>query len=443
MNRPVRRRVPVVAAWMVLALLLLVACGSDSSDVPEDRQFANEPVATRSATETPTTEPTVETASTEARPPAQATPETLLRTRGAPSTLYTLSGNRMVALTVSGGTAVEEPVSVPEGAAILGYDASPTGDRVGVLMVVPDGGTVVQFFQSSGEPASDAYPLSVAATPQASPAASPVASQIATPMEIGNGAASVSWIPQGNGVMVVAGHSVIDVGVDDGPRAVDTNAVSGEIRHASVSPKGDQILLLVREPDGSEGGWLLDRAKGTVYEIRALRTDPGMGISYLSWLPGGNGVMFVQGDVSGDVIIRGQLFRYLFRNEVPELIATSGQGGPLSTITNVAISPGGHSVAYDVSVWDSGEWSAHSMWVRSLRQDVSGIQVPVVVGEPVVQIAWSEAGLFWAQERGAMSSFNLISPGGQVANVQPGATPVASPNATPVTGASPVATPAG
>ncbi len=439
MNRPVRRRVPGATVLTVLSLLLLVACGSDSSDVPENRQFANDPVATRSATDEPTEEPTKVPTTAGTGGPDQATPETLLRTRGAPSTLYTLSGDRMVALGFSGGAAVELTVAIPDDVSILGYDASPTGDRVGVLMTLPDGNPVVQFFDASGTPVSDAFPI-LTESPGSSPVASPVASPVGMPAN-STGATSVSWIPQGNGVLVVAGYAIIDVSVDDGPHAVDTDAVSGEIRHASVSPKGDQILLLVRAEDGSEGGWLLDRAKGNVHEVRALRTDPGKGISYLSWLPGGNGVIFVQGEVSGDVIIRGKLFRYLFRNEVPDLVATSGQGGPLSTITNVAISPGGHSVAYDVSVWDSGEWSAHSMWVRSLSKDVPGIQVPVNVGQPVAQIAWSNEGLFWVQERGGERSMRLMTPGGQVEEVQSGATPVASPVASPVTSASPVATP--
>ena len=68
-------------------------------------QFANDPAPTHAETVEPTDVPT-QTGEEQPPPPSLATPAELLRTRGAPSTLYTVSGGDLMALSVAGAGAV-------------------------------------------------------------------------------------------------------------------------------------------------------------------------------------------------------------------------------------------------------------------------------------------------------------------------------------------------
>jgi hypothetical protein len=445
LNPHARRPLSAVSLMLVI-LLVLAACGSEpEGEVPEDRQFANDPAPTRDETMVPTDVPT-EAPASETQAPRSATPAALLRTRGAPSTLYTVSGEDLVALTITKNRADEQVIDLPAGAEVLGLDASPTGDRVGVLMRSPGSGTpVVQFFGANGSSIGGPFAPEASGTPAASPAASPVASPGATPEAAGEDhATSVSWVPQGNGVLVVYDNRVVSVDIEDGPREVEMPRVEGTILSAAVSPKGDQVLAQVALDDGAETAFLVEQSTGDVYELWALRTDQGVGISELDWLPSGNGVIFVEGEVIDGVVMRGELFRYLFQDEMPRLVATSGQGGPSATITNVAITPDGFSVAYDVSILDVDQWTAHSLWVRSLKEDIPGIQVPVDRGRPVTDLAWCREGLLWVQASRSGDepmSLNLVTPSGETTSLNDAGTPQASPVASPVTASTPAATP--
>lgn len=432
-------------SWMLLVMMILVACGSDpASDVAEDRQFANDPAPTRDETAVPTDEPT-QAPVNQPRRTEMATPEALLRTRGAPSTLYTVSGGDLLVLSVDGDAIDERRIDLPDHVEVLGFDASPTGDRVGVLMVTADGGApFVQFFRADGSPLGESATISPAGTPTASPIASPNVGGV-TPEAVQNELpTSITWIPQGNGVLVVHDNAVVSVDIGFGASAVDMTGVEGSVQYAAVSPKGDRILVQVSQDDDTQTAYLIERESGDVHELRALRTAPGAGINELVWLPSGNGVLFVKGEVEDGVVMGGELFSYLFRNEVPRLITTSGQGGPSATITHIAVTPDGYSVAYDISIRDVNTWSAHSLWVRSLREDVPGIRVPVDAGQPITGIAWSSEGLLWAQEPRSEDSgllLGILDRSGEAGTLPLDGTPVASPAGNPATSVSPVASP--
>jgi hypothetical protein len=382
-----------------------------------------------------------------------ATPAELLRTRGAPSTLYTVSGEDLVALHVEENDVVEQVIDVPDGFAIIDFDASPTGDRVGVLLAGLDGASFVQFYRADGTVIGGPFEPVASGTPGATPGASPAATPMATPDAPGaisaiaavDAAGSATWVPQGNGLLVTWNNVLSYVDSDEGFSDIDTTGIDGTMQDAAASPKGDQILVRVVFDDGTQGAYLIDGPTGEVHALRALRTSPENGISQLQWLPSGNGVVFVEGEIVDGVVMRGQLFAYLFRNEVPRLVATPGQGGPSGTITNVAVSADGYSVAYDISIRDVDRWAVHSVWIRSLKQDVPGIQVPVSGSEPLTRLMWSSEGLVWSQE--ADARVYVMRPSGEVGALSgeagPGATPDASPDASPVTTSSPVATPVG
>jgi hypothetical protein len=445
------------AATLLLGATLLVACGGENvSDVPENRQFANDPAPTRVETATPALTAT-DASGIETTERSPATPADLLRTRGAPSSLYTVSGGSLFVLTFSGDDADTRIIAMPEGTTVLGTAASPTGDRVGVLTRDEGGGFAVRFYDVEGNEIGGPFGIGGSSTPAASPAASPIASP--APISAIDGAEgseaspSITWIPQGNGVLVVRQNALYAFDIERGMEPIPTGTIDGTILRAAASPMGGQIIVHVAMGDGSHAAYLIQDDSGETHELHALRTVPGRGVGDVTWLPGGNGVLFVRGEIANGEIIGGELYSYQFRNEVPRLVATSGQGGPTATITNVAISPDGATVAYDVSVHDGNAWVLHSMWLRSLKQEGVGIEVPALTGSTVRDLHWCDAGLTWISEsrlEPGTSRLYLMTPTGEVLEItpatpsatplaSPGATPMASPAATP--GASPAATP--
>jgi hypothetical protein len=443
------------------ASLILVACGNGSGDsVPEERQFANDPAPTREATEVPT-EIIADTPVDGPATDVAATPADLLRTRGAPSTLYTLSDGRLLALIPGDDGVGQTQMPVPEDGRVLGIASSPTGDRVGVMTRHPqDGSVAVSFYREDGETIHEAIRLTPEATPVASPQASPIATPLGTPaatpaVDVIDAPIWVSWVPQGNGVLVVHEDKLFDVDIERGAQVVPTTGIRGTLLIAEASPTGEQILVQATDEGGAQRVYLIQRDTGDLNELFAMRADPGMGLSEVTWLPAGDGVLFVEGEFSGGSVMRGQLFSYLFRDDAPRLVATSGQGGPSATIRNVAVAPDGGSVAYEVSIFDVDHWSMHSMWVRSLRSDQAVLQVPVDPGHMVTALAWSQEGLAWRftalyGEEGEY--LGVLGPDGEIREREriglPDATPLASPVnsdatplASPVTGATPVASP--
>lgn len=200
--------------------------------------------------------------------------------------------------------------------------------------------------------------------------------------------------------------------------------------------------------DGSHRVYLIRRATGQADELFAMRTQPGMVLSEVTWLPTGKGVLFVEGEDAEGYPMRGQLYLYRFRDEAPHLLATSGQGGPSASIRHVAVAPDGGAVAYEIAVLDIDQWSTHSVWVRALSTDGAALQLPVDSGHTIIGLAWSREGLVWqyTSRYGSGGAFlGVIGREGAVetiveVGVLEGATPVASPMASPV--ASPFERPA-
>lgn len=421
---------------LLAASLLLASCGSDAED---DRRFANEPVTRAPATETPAATATAEPASTSA---PMASPETLLKTRGAPDTLYTVANDDLVSVTVGlDGTDVR-PIALPDGGELLAFDGSPSGDRVAVLGRA--GGEIrLLFFDREGKRLQNPVTIvGASATPDA--VATPVADDSIP-------AYTVTWSPQGQAILVAGPSLLVNVPIGGEPEAVDVSEVRGTIRTARWSPQGSQIALLTLQANGSQRVVLLDR-EGQGREVAPLEVNPGTTIEYLRWLPDGSGLIFVRAALIDGIPMNGQLFLYRFKDPLPTLVATSGQGGPSASITAIAPSPDGRSVAYVISIRDGDTWAFHSLWVRSFRQPLA-YEVPVENAAVVTRVWWVDRGLAWdAQAREDDASPReivfLSNQRGPVVLLETtpaaSASPVASPQATPVASPqeSPVATPA-
>lgn len=426
-----------LASGMIAAVLLLASCGDGGGD---DRQFANEPV-TREAT------PEIPTATTSSVPTAtsvpMASPETLLRTRGAPDTLYTVASGQLVSVTVSEDGTDVRPIALPEGQQLIAFDGSPNGDRVAVLTGASPELSLL-LYDRSGKQLQE--PVNVFVGGRGTPVASPVVAMPDADDEAAS--SSVTWSPQGRAVLVVGPASVVNVPVGGAPEPIDLSGVRGTIRSAAWSPQGSQLALLTLRANGSQRVVLLDR-EGQGREVAPLEANPGTSIEELQWLPDGSGLLFVRAPLVDGVPMNGQLFVYRFKEPLPTLVATSGQGGPSASITAVAPSPDGRSVAYVISIRDGERWSFHSLWVRSFRQPLA-YEVPVRGAAAVSTVWWVDRGLAWDEmvrldEASPREIVFLSDKRGPTVLLQatptaPGATPVASPGATPV--GTPIASPA-
>jgi hypothetical protein len=420
-------RLQLIGLLLALAIVL-VACGAEEAD---NRRFANDPVTERAATATPApTEPGEPTAT--ALP--LASPETLLNTRGAPDTLYTVANDDLVALTIGPDGPVEQAIDLPDDRPLLGYDASPNGDRVAVL-VGPNNeqgsGISLLFFDRAGELVGNA-----GAVLEAVDSATPVAGAQQERH-------TVAWSPQGDAVLVTGARSLVNVPLSAAPESLSLDGVGGTIQRAVWSPQGAQIAIHVAHDNGSQEVLLVSR-EGDITEVPALNVEAGSGIEQLEWLPDGSGLIYLRVQLRGDVPLAGQIFTYGLSDQAPTLVATSGQGGPSATITTFAASSDGRSVAYVIAIRDADAWSFHSLWVRSFKQPLS-YQAPVGSVAGVTRLWWVDRGLAWDQtltEDGSSPSeivfvsmenepAVLLVKTPEASGATPAATPAASPGATP------------
>jgi hypothetical protein len=448
MSRPIgpfqfhdRRSARRLCATLTLVLvLILTACGTESGDVPEDRQFANDPVEEQKVTAT--SEVIVNATPVVTEEVVSASPETLLRSRGTPNTLYTLTNDRLVALSIHDGEVSSTEIALPDGHRVIDFDGSPSGDRVAVVMSSEDASPSIAFLRASGEPIGETRALTAA---EAS----------ATPVAAGEEAAwQVTWSPQGTGVVVASPTTLETIDVEGDPKQIPLAEFEGQLIGAAWSPQGSRIFLQFAMEDGSQHVYVRDLVADKTREVRVLGAAPGTGATDLQWLPDGSGLLYVQGPMMDGVVMRGQLYVYTLGQEVPRLISTSGQGGPSATMTDAVVSPDGRSVAYVISVLDGSEWVFHSMWVRALDGSLS-YQVPVAPRGVVTNLAWFDRGIAWEQGPSPDVPGNILSmrqgeepvvvfeaPSTDIAGT-PGASPAVNPAGTPVPspGATPVGTP--
>lgn len=413
---------------LLLAALVLAACGTSSDNGEEGHQFAGDGRSTSAPTAT--LESTT-VAETEPLPTAVPTrePADFLEVRGAPSYLYLTVDNELQVYDSASRTFT--PMNLAEGFELLDYASSPTGDRVGVLGLL-ENGVVVQFFGADGEPLGEPTGIKVAFLPaQASPEASPIASPAATPTTDREPVTlHITWVPQRSAV-VVSGPGVMQrVSVSGTVMPISRTGVTGIVVKGLWSPMDSQVAILTQMMDGHQGVFMLDNGQADANELEMLHLEPGQNLSNLQWLPNGLGLVFVAGNNDDGVLMNGQLYVYKFGGPVPTLIATSGQGGPAGTISHAMVSPDGNSVAYAIMVRDQSQWHLHSLWVRPVKGG-SSISIPLNSTAPITGLLWSDEGLVWQQADGNLSVVDgdlIPRPLGE----EPVATPVSSPQSTPI-----------
>ncbi|MGI8483665.1 MAG: hypothetical protein ACR2OU_05330 [Thermomicrobiales bacterium] len=382
---------------MIAMAFVLTACGGNSTAVKEDRQFASN--ATSGKHNGPSVTPTA-TAVT-SQPTAvvsAASPGSLLKTRGAPSTSYVFLNNKIIALSPGSHSSSPSAIEIPKGRQLLGYDSSPSGDRV-ALVTAPkspaaDGTlpTTLDIFDRDGKQVGSSRALFVLAQSAATP----------VPGAIPAEQASVVWSAQGDQILVSSpAGQLVTLPIAGDPQPIEIAGIRGAVLRAAWSPRGGSMLLVIRD-DKQHGSIAVvspNKHDGKIQTIWPRSDEAHLkSVDNAEWLPDGSGVMFTQSDMQDGAPIEAQLFELSLVGKGPIVIATAGRAGPSAAISAFAISPDGKSVAYTVIRPNGTGWTFHSLWIRSIREGTI-YSLPVAASATAVSdLRWSSAGLVWKQE---------------------------------------------
>jgi dipeptidyl aminopeptidase/acylaminoacyl peptidase len=415
----------------LLLCATLVACADDTGP-----SFANQPTPTGGPGQTPTrpgiARPTDTPSSRTSSPVPVAQ---LLAAPGGASSIVLQVGDDLVAFTA--------PWTQPRllwtgaGGRILAYSASPSGDLVALLVAPgkPADRVDLVLIGPDGKEVRRVKNLGRFATPTAkSPA----------------GAYSLAWSP--DGAQVLAG--LASGGILSIPRSGDPRLLVGPARVAapgqvSWSPRGDAIAF-VNPVSPKKAGGLYVAPLGALpldpVPVVPPSTDGRRTVARAAWNPDGASLLYTLASTVGDPTFGGDLFQIPATGGTPALVAGASRVGPVSAITNFAVSPDGKGVAYVVTVPDDSGNPVDSLWLQPIGSGET-LRLPVGSGERVTNIWWTTDGLIWstAPASGEPATTLYRARAGETPTIvyrgsAAPATPVASPAASPI--ASPVASPA-
>jgi hypothetical protein len=428
---------------VAMIVLMLAACSNDSG-TPDDRRFANDPAETQEApTATIAASPSA-TVATTSQP--VASPATVLKTRGAPSTFYLLVDGQLVATTVGGAETTQRTWKPADGAHFAAIDAAPDGSRVAAIEVPDDGAGSVDLvvFDQKGEAIFQASRVIDLATALATPISDGTSGAAAPELQV-----FVSWPASGNRVLVGSVDGQLRSIPLDGsdPVRFEPESLLVGLQWAQWSPNGSQIAALVRDTSGN-GRIVSLKTDGATLTSKDLvasdsRADANS-IEQVDWAADGASVFYVATNRDQQQPDGGQLYQQDLATGRVVLLATAGRAGPSGLIAGIDVSPDGRSIAYVVAVRDGSDQRFHSLIVKSLKNGLS-YDVPVSMSA-VPGVAWVPSGLVCDVTTRDGVQLILAEPDGAVSRLQPevvGATPVAEGTpevqATPVEGATPEA----
>jgi len=360
---------------------------------------------------------------------------------GGVSTIYLQVGNDLVSV----GPPWAQPRSIWSGSngRVLAFGASPSADLIAVLISPgkPDDRVDLVLIGPGGDQRRHLENLGqLTGAGGKNP----------------KGAYSLAWSP--DGAQVIAG--LASGGILAIPRSGDPQVLVGSERAAapgqlSWSPRGDAIAF-VNPVNPKAAGGLYVASIGTLpldpVPVVPPSSDGRRTVSRAAWTPDGASLLYTLASTVGDPTFGGDLFEIRAAGGVPSLVAGASRVGPVSTITNFAISPDGKGVAYVVTIPDDSGNPVDSLWLQPIGGGET-LRLPVGRSERVTGIWWTSDGLVWSAASASGEPQLILyraKPGEAPAVVYSGpaapATPLASPVASPVAaadatppGASPVA----
>ncbi len=419
---------------MVIGSLSLAACAEEEAGP----QFANDPMPTRSMTEagqpgSPAPLPTSSAVST----PVIATPASvtdLLSTRGAPTRVYTVSGNTLWAVTSDG---IAGPIfQAPEATQIVAIDAAPSGQEVAALVRTTSGSQPTEevvILTSAGETVARIGDFGTfLATPQ--------------PADRLFQADAIDWSPQGDRALVSFQDGAIVALPLAGARAPIERVGSindGVIVSPAWSPTGESLAFIsATDAERTRTLRLLDVSDGHVDDV--VFPPAGRFVVDFAWLPDGKALLFTEGGELGGAVGGIDLWKIDTTGEQRELVVSAGTVAPVARITNIQPSPDGRSVAYSVLVPGSDGPLVDSVWIRDLESRL-GFKISMPEVNTIDAIWWTDQGLVIAvttraadEKRDASELLLQVRRDGSVgvlwAAPVPTGTPVSSPPAATPTG---------
>jgi hypothetical protein len=378
--------------WLLPPLLcvVLVACTEDDTD----RRFANEPLPTEDPSVTATASSGVQVTFTPTVSSASPVPiAQILAAPGGDSAIVLQFGDDII--TFSPPWTEPRTIWSSSGDQILAYHATPTGNLVAVL-VAPDessdrvdlillhgDGTVIRSIEDLGSV------ISSPPDPQ-----SP------------KGTYNLSWSPDGTQVMVgLATGGILTVPQSGDPRVMIGAARAGAPGQVSWSPSGNAIAYISPAAPKRTGG-LYVAPTGALPLDPVPVVPPSSGgrstISRFAWSPDGATLYYTNASTTGDPTFGGDLFRVPAAGGTATLLATASRVGPVSAITNFAVSPDDAGVAYVVTIPGDDGRPIDSLWLQPFG-DTETIDLPVGPGERVTSLAWTTDGLIWSTAPGGDS----------------------------------------
>jgi dipeptidyl aminopeptidase/acylaminoacyl peptidase len=419
-------RVPVrLSRWLLPPLLcvILVACAEDDAD----RRFANEPLPTEDLAATSTASGGVQVTFTPTVSSASPVPVAqILAVPGGASTIVLRSGDDIISFSPPW----TEPRTIwsSSGDQILAFAATPAGNLIAVLIAPADSSDRVDLILLDEDSTVIRTIENLGATITSPPAPESPA-----------GVHSLSWSPDGTEVMVgLATGGILAVPLTGDPRVMVGPARAGAPGQVSWSPSGNAIAYISPAAPKLAGG-LYVAPTGALPLDPVPIVPPSSGgrstISRFAWSPNGATLYYTNASTTGDPTFGGDLFQIPAAGGTATLVATASRVGPVSAITNFALSPDGAGTAYVVTVPADDGTSIDSLWLQPIGTTET-IGLPVGSGERVTSLTWTTDGLIWSTTSAGDAEEPILyrAKAGETPGIVyggPAATPVASPVASP------------
>ena len=365
--------------------MLLVACADDDPD----RRFANQQRPTAGAATVPPL-PAVAGPPTAAVAPLVASPATLLVARGAPKGVFFVATDRLWG--VGAAALAPAPIFDPAPDQIRAVAASPSGDRVALLVARPRGDAETTSL------------LILAADGTVQRRADGVEAAFALPSDARLRAQSLHWSPQGDRLVAAfAGGGLLALPVADGAGTVLAGVDLAPAPRAAVwSPAGDRVAFAnPATADAAADLFVVPVPPPAASPVAAPAparlvpaVDRGRSISGVAWLPDGSAVLFAERTAPGAAAAGGNLFAVGADGRDLRVVASAGRVAPVAEVVHFAPSPDGRALAYTVSVPGPDGPTFHSLWLRPLA---GGQAVPLATppDQAVTDVWWSAAGLLF------------------------------------------------
>jgi hypothetical protein len=307
-------------------------------------------------------------------------PEALVRTAGAPDTVYLTWDNSIWAVNIAERGSTRVVSGLPGQQPV--FAASPDGKYIAILSDMPDRGGVALMVFERGAVRYRFDQIELTFT-DVGPELVPV---------------SLDWSSDGKRILAgFLGGGLLDIPLDGEPAVLLGVKQVPWLVSARWSPEGDVVAYIARDgADGANGAGRLFVAK-----LRGGATDPvllapkrgatGQSVEALSWRPDVGTILFLQSSI-GSTVEGQDLFEISPVGEERRLIASAGRVAPVAGIAEFAVSPDGDSVAYSVHVPAPDGVRFDSLWIRSIDA-ATAIEVPLEREVVVTEFRWSASGL--------------------------------------------------